>query len=116
MSSEKPTDFVLGGGIGREVALTLASRGVNALFCADISLESAKQTAETSEFSTRVQVSNFAAQALQVDVTDEESVQQMIDKVKSISGRVDYFVNTAGVSTRAVAGSSKPPLLHLSYE
>ena len=44
------------------------------------------------------QTSSFAAHALRVDVTDEESVQQLVEGAKSLFGRIDYFVNTAGVS------------------
>ena len=87
-----------GSGIGREVALTLASRGAHAIICADINLEAAKQTAEKSQSYKAGNISDYKVHALHVDVRDENSVGQMVDEAKSLFGRIDYFVNTAGVS------------------
>lgn len=101
-------DIVIGSGIGREVALTLASHGATALICADIKLETAEKTAEMSKFGKDPRAAGFKAQALQVDVKDEKSVQQMVEDAKSLFGRIDYFVNTAGVSTRRASGSPEP--------
>ncbi|KAL8823889.1 MAG: hypothetical protein Q9191_005467 [Dirinaria sp. TL-2023a] len=85
-----------GSGIGREVALTLASHGATALICADIKFETAEQTAEMSKSGQGPRAAGFKAQALQVDVKDEKSVQQMVQDAHSLFGRIDYFVNTAG--------------------
>ena len=88
-----------GSGIGREVALTLASRGAHTLVCADINLEAAKQTAEKSQSCKAGNITDYKVHALHVDVRDESSVGQMVDEVISLFGRIDYFVNTAGVSS-----------------
>ena len=95
----------LGSGIGREVALTLASRGAHAVVCADINLEAAKQTAEKSQSCKAGHVTDYKVHALHVDVRDESSVGQMVDEAKSLFGRIDYFVNTAGVSSDIASGS-----------
>lgn len=91
--------YLTGSGIGREVALTLASRGAHALICADINLEAAKQTAEMSHTRLAEHLKDYRVHALHVDVRHEDGVQQMVNKAKSLFGRIDYFVNTAGVSS-----------------
>ena len=97
--------YVTGSGIGREVALTLASRGANTVVCADINLEAAQQTAEMSQSRKAGHLSDYKVHALYVDVRDEKSVQQMVNEAKSLFGRIDYFVNTAGVSSNIAANS-----------
>ena len=89
-----------GSGIGREVALTLVSRGARALICGDINLEAAQ---ETADISCSRKAEHLRVQALHVDVINENSVQQMVNEVHSLFGRIDYFVNTAGVSSGLAA-------------
>ena len=91
--------YCLGSGIGREFALTLASREAQTIICADTNLEAAKQTAEKSQSCKAGHVMNYRVHALHVGVRDERSVGQMVDDVRSYFGRIDYFVNTAGVSS-----------------
>ena len=45
----------------------------------------------------------YCALALFVDVTSEESVQAMVEATVQKFGRVDYNVNSAGVSSTATA-------------
>ena len=94
-----------GSGIGREVALTLASRGAHTIICADINLEAAKQTAEMSQSHKAGNVTDYKVHALHVDVRDESSVGRMVDEAKSLFARIDYFVNTAGVSSNIASVS-----------
>ena len=79
---------VIRSGIGREIAMTFASRGANTLVCAEISQIRKAESCEELE-----------AHALKVDTRDEASVQHMVDKTTSLFGRIDYFVSTAGVSS-----------------
>lgn len=90
--------YLTGSGIGREVALTLASRGAHTVVCADINMEAAKQTTEMSQSRKAEHLTDYKVHALHVDVRDEDSVQQMVKETKSLCGRIDYFVSTAGVS------------------
>ena len=93
------TSDLTGSGIGREVALTLASRGARALICAGINLKAAIETAEMNRSRNADHLPDEKVHALYVDVTDENSVQQMAIQTKLLFGRIDYFVNTAGVSS-----------------
>ena len=108
--------YLTGSGIGREVALTLASRGAHALICADINLEAAQQTAEMSHTRKAEHLTDYRAYALHVDVRDEDGVQQMVSKAKSLFGRIDYFVNTAGVSSSTGADSYTQKSTRLKLE
>lgn len=90
------------GGIGREILLALAQHGATALVCGDINLEAAQQAIAAVG-------QQMKTHALRVDVADEASVQSMVDDVQSRYGRIDYFVNSSGVSRRKFA-----PLLVLA--
>ena len=92
--------YIIGSGIGRETALTLASRGVKTLVCADINLEAAKETKEISQARKAKSSERFKAYALRADTRDEASVQHMIEETSTLFRRIDIFVSTAGVSTK----------------
>ena len=94
--------YLIGSGIGREVALTLAAHGAHTIICSDIDIEAAKQTAEMSQHRKASHLTEYKVHALHVDVRDEDSVQQMVNVVKWLFDRIDYFVNTAGVSSNIV--------------
>ena len=66
-------------------------------------VEAARQTAGMSLFRKAGHLTEFRVVAMHVDVTDENRVQQMATKAKSLFGRIDYFVNTAGVGTSVPA-------------
>lgn len=85
---------LIGSGIGREVAKALALRGASTLICADLHLEFAK---ETVDLCRHLQPGPSTAVALKADVRDEEAVQRMVNESVAKSGRIDYFVSTAGV-------------------
>ena len=84
--------LVTGGaqGFGAELIRHLVAEGAFA-YIADINLEKAQQLeAELNKGSTR-------ALALEVDVSDEESVKKMVDRVVTETGGLDLFINNAGV-------------------
>jgi NAD(P)-dependent dehydrogenase (short-subunit alcohol dehydrogenase family) len=41
---------------------------------------------------------DYVATAIHVDVTDEDTVQKMVDYTLAEHGRIEYFVHSAGVS------------------
>ncbi|KAM0805632.1 hypothetical protein BDR22DRAFT_817057 [Usnea florida] len=91
-------------GIGREVSLALASRGAHALICADINLKAAFKTDEMSHSRNADHLPDYRVHALHADVTDENSVQRMAIQAQLLFGRIDYFVDTAGVNSTPSAG------------
>jgi len=77
-----------GGGIGRAIALRLASEGA-AVVIADIDIDLAGVTA------AQVEESGGRTVITRVDITDEVSVSEMYASVLSAFGSVDILVNNA---------------------
>src|SRR5665213_2323537 len=84
--------IVTGGakGIGYGIAYRLAEAGANVLV-ADLDEETANKTAQ--EFVGK----GWTAEAMKVDVSDEEAVKNMINACKEKFGTVDILVNNAGI-------------------
>ncbi|KAI0006811.1 hypothetical protein F4779DRAFT_595045 [Xylariaceae sp. FL0662B] len=84
-----------GSGIGRDCVLAYANEGVRGIVIADIDEKAALSTANASrELAVNA---DFEALAVRVDVSNEESVNNLMDKTIKTFGRIDYFVNSAGV-------------------
>jgi meso-butanediol dehydrogenase/(S,S)-butanediol dehydrogenase/diacetyl reductase len=100
MSQFKAVDFSLAGkvalvtgagrGIGQGIALSLAHAGAD-LVLADYDINIAEEAA------ANVRELGRRAVAVQVDVSQAESVASMIEQVRSAFGRLDVAVNNAGV-------------------
>lgn len=65
---------------------------------ADIHLEAAEEVARRSK--TLAKSRDFRAEAIYIDVTKEDSVQNMANETVQLFGRIDYCVNSAGVSKK----------------
>jgi 3-oxoacyl-[acyl-carrier protein] reductase len=75
-------------GIGRSIAETLAANGATVAY-ADINFTGVKQAAAKSQ----------GALALEIDISNEQSVESALAKVMKQFGRLDILVNNAGVNT-----------------
>lgn len=84
-----------GSGIGKETALAFAEAGAKGVAFADINEEGALAAAEESKKFAKD--ASFKAIAVKVDITDEASVDNMVQTVLKEFGRIDYSVNSAGV-------------------
>ena len=97
------TALVTGGGrgIGRAIALTLAEAG------ADVAI-SARTLSQVEQVAEEVRALNRRSLALQADVTDLLSVDQMVAHTTNELGRIDILVNNAGIGggTSSVASFS----------
>ena len=82
-----------GGGIGREIALGLARRGVQ-VACADVRREGAEETARVVRSTGGV-----LASAHGVDVASAEQVAGLADAVVAEHGACHVLVNNAGVTS-----------------
>ncbi|KAI0154652.1 NAD(P)-binding protein [Xylariaceae sp. FL1272] len=87
-----------GGGIGRACAISLAKEGAHGVVVADLDLDGAR----TALAQCRAVAAHpeFKGEAIQVDVTDEDSVRSLFSAAVSILGRVDYCVNSAGIGVQ----------------
>ncbi|MCY4390030.1 MAG: SDR family NAD(P)-dependent oxidoreductase [Desulfurellaceae bacterium] len=79
-----------GSGIGRAASLAFATEGA-AIAAADLRLEAAQATASAVEEVGRKAV------ALQVDVTQPDSVQALVERAVAGLGSLDVLINSAGV-------------------
>lgn len=92
MRCENQTAVVVGGGqgIGKEIALKLASEGAN-IVIADISPEN-EATAEA------VRAMGRTALALETDLRSEASVRAMAEKTLRVFGSVESLINNSGIA------------------
>jgi len=78
-----------GGGIGRGIAQEMAKAGAN-IVVAEINLETAKETVDIVTGLGRKAI------AVQTDVTEEESVNAVVEAALGAFGKVDILVNNVG--------------------
>ena len=93
-----------GNGIGKSVAHRLAKEGAH-IVCADLSVDAAQETANelTKIYGVGIGVAGTGisgcgpAIALQVDITNRESVRAMLEQTVLAYGGIDHLIVTAGV-------------------
>lgn len=81
-----------GAGLGRVFARALATARAKVV-CADIDLNIAQETAQ------KITAAGGDALALQVDVSDEDSVARLMADINKHYGPLDILVNNAGIAT-----------------
>src|SRR3954452_24788054 len=81
-----------GNGLGRSFALGLSAFGATVI-CADKNLDGADETASLAK------QSRGKAEAAQVDVAYEASVDAMWKTIADTYGRIDILINNAGIQT-----------------
>ncbi len=78
------------GGIGRGISLTLAAQG------ADVAIADLRR-GDAETVAAEVEALGRQAIAIEVDVTDEESIERMTRRAADSLGDLDILVNDAGV-------------------
>jgi 3-oxoacyl-[acyl-carrier protein] reductase len=93
MSLQGKTALVTGAaqGIGRDIALALATDGADVAIC-DVNLEAAQKTVGDIEAKGR------KALAVKTNVAASAEVTAMIDQVVEKFGKIDILVNNAGIT------------------
>jgi 3-oxoacyl-[acyl-carrier protein] reductase len=93
MSLTGKTALVTGAaqGIGREIALSLATDGADVAIC-DVNLEAAQKT------SAEIEAKGRKSLALKANVAASGDVTAMVDQVISAFSRIDILVNNAGIT------------------
>jgi 3-oxoacyl-[acyl-carrier protein] reductase len=81
-----------GTGIGRASALELASHGVR------VAVNYSRSRKEAEETAAEIETLGPKAVAIQADVSDREQAERLIAEAHGALGRVDYLVNSAGMT------------------
>lgn len=97
--SEKRSVFITGSssGFGFDTALQLAERG-HTVFATMRGVDG-KNAEAASALRSKADEAGWDLHVLDVDVTDETSVQSAVDAAVEKAGRIDVLVNNAGVGT-----------------
>lgn len=82
-------------GIGKAIAIEMAKEGAS-LVLTDIKEEKLRETYE-KDIASIYKSENVVGCHLKLDVTNEEQIQETIDKIVKHFGRIDILVNNAGV-------------------
>ncbi len=72
-------------GIGKATAMRFAEEGAKVIIC-DVNEAVGKATAE-----------EFGFDFYQVNITDRQAVQEWVDEVVEVNGRIDILINNAGI-------------------
>ena len=96
MQLEGRAAIVTGGGrgIGQGIALALAEAG------ADIAITYRRDEEAAKDTTAQIQQMGRRAFAFHCDVTDQERVEEMVDRVIGTFGKVDILVSNAGMASR----------------
>jgi NAD(P)-dependent dehydrogenase (short-subunit alcohol dehydrogenase family) len=81
-----------GSGIGRAIALRFAEEGARVVV-ADIAVDEGRETA------SEIEDAGGEATFVEVDVSDSDSVERMVDVAVETYGGLDFAVNNAGILT-----------------
>jgi glucose 1-dehydrogenase len=99
---------VTGGssGIGQAIAVRLGEEGVNVAVNYVGRPDGAQQTADAIEHGVQLCMKQLAAHGthpilVAADVSDEDQVVAMFDRVRAEYGRVDFLINNAGIQIAA---------------
>jgi NAD(P)-dependent dehydrogenase (short-subunit alcohol dehydrogenase family) len=87
-------------GIGKEVARQLGKLGMKVF----VGSRDAKRGETTV---AELQKANIDAELVQLDVTDENSIQQALAAIEKKAGRLDVLVNNAGIAEMSQTGLSE---------
>lgn len=82
-------------GIGRAIALAYAEEG------ADVAVNFRSHATEADDVVRRIQDLGRSAISVEADVSQEDAVRQMVDRVLGEFGHIDILVNNAGFVTLA---------------
>jgi citronellol/citronellal dehydrogenase len=85
-------------GLGRAIALGLAGEGAAIIVAARTDTENPQFPGTIQKTADDIKASGHDAIAVKCDVTDEESVQEMVRKALDAYGHIDILVNNAGIA------------------
>jgi len=118
MSLKNKTVLITGAsrGIGKAIALRLASDGANIVIAAKSVEENAKLGGTIFSAAEDVEKSGGQALAVQCDIRFEDQVQNVIDKAVEKFGGIDIVVNNASAISLTPTEQTDPKRFDLMYD
>lgn len=94
-------------GIGRECAKLFAKEGAAGVALVDLNKEALLEVkAEIEEICENASGKPCTIETYQLDVTNEQSVDEVLNSVATTFGRLDYVVNAAGIAYKHKGGAA----------
>ena len=117
MSFANKTILITGAtrGIGKAIALRLATEGANIIVAAKSVEENAKLGGTIFSAAAEIEAAGGKALAVQCDIRFEEQIQQVVDKAIEKFGGIDILVNNASafsLTATAQTESKRFDLMH----
>ena len=97
------------GGLGHEVARQLAAKGHHVIL-------TARDLSQVEPLADAINAEGLSASALQLDLTDEDSVTTAVRAVASEHGRLDVLVNNAVMMVPSAVSAAEKDMGELSRE
>ena len=94
-------------GIGRAIALKLATEGAN------IIVNYANNASAAEDVVAEIRELGVRAEAIQADVSDRSACEAMVDSAIKVFGQIDMLVNNAGIGS---SGINRPTITEATYE
>lgn len=115
---DKKTIIITGSsrGIGREMALKFAAHGANVVIAAKSVEAHPKHPGTIYSVAKEVDEAGGQGLAVQVDVRDDESIKNLIEKTVERFGGIDVVINNAGAIKLAGASSLPMKRFDLMYQ
>lgn len=118
MSLKDKTIFITGGsrGIGKSIAVRLASEGANIVIVAKSVEENAKLGGTIYSAAAEVEEAGGKALAVQADIRFEDQVQAAVDKAVAHFGGIDVLVNNASAINLTGTEKTDPKRFDLMHD
>ncbi len=118
MSLKDKTIFITGAsrGIGKAIALRMATEGANIIVVAKSVEENAKLGGTIFSAAEEIERAGGKALAVQCDIRSEEQIQQAVDKAIERFGGIDILINNASAISLTPTEQTEPKRFDLMHD
>lgn len=118
MSFQNRTAFITGAsrGIGKAIALRLASEGANIVVAAKSVEENPKLGGTIYSAATEIEQAGGQALAVQCDIRDEMQIENAVNKAVERFGGIDILINNASAISLTATEQTEPKRFDLMHD